>query len=484
MISKVFNEENELLPFKPIIYVVCLALAFRSSILVLNLYLDNSPTWGFLPRTAIAIAWSDFGRLLLPENFESLYGTTLEASLKTWYLNDRGLTILYVLIDKAFGHVTYFQIQVFQLIIDSLMVLPAMGVAKRVAGPTGAIVAGVAYALFLPQAQMTVSPDYNGWLGCAMITMIWIAVLLIEARKAGIILCLFSALVIVNFIGNEFRSVVALFSFGAAGWFWLVSIGAQRSLLLPKYRWKKIGMFVAAGMFVFMITSSINYISRGEISPIRSSLGHAFFTGVGQYPNPLGMTDLDSAPADWYVRETGVTDINYSLNTEYNEWLMERAKEFVSDYPVLYASMVVRRAWRILFPNMAFTVVTDILSYARSPRQLELAEMRKSLVAEHGWLSVTALTTILKADPAYIFGLCWRVLLLIILPIGLFSAIWLSRSRGAAVFATLPLAYGIITLSFVYVTPPVVTGIHAAVLPVSAAGLFLLFCRAKEMYSS
>ena len=237
-----------------------------------------------------------------------------------------------------------------------------------------------------------------------------------------------------------------------------------------------------AGVAVLLLSASTNFIVRGEYSPVRSTFGHAFFTGVGQYSNPLGMRDDDAAPVEWYARETGKKDTNNGMDPAYNSWLNMRAKEFISDYPVLYGSMVLRRALRIIFPNMAFTLVTDLPSYTRLPRQQELVEMRKSMVVNNGWLSLTTVVQLIKNDPAYVFGLVCRILLMILLPIGLFSAIWLSRARAVAVFACLPLAYGLLTLSFVYVTPPVVTGVHAAVLAVSASGLYLLSHRIKGWF--
>ena len=484
MNQKIFGDDIDALAPKIMFWVVVLALLFRFGILALNQYWDYQPHWGFLARTALAVAWSDFGTLPLPDGFGDMFKVTASGALKNWFLNDRGLVFLYVFIDKIFGHVTYLHIEIFHLFIDALMVIPVMWISNRIAGEKGAVVAGVSYALFLPQAQMAVSPDYNAWLGILMILMTWLTAMLIETKHKSKYFWLLCGLVLVNFIGNEFRSVVALFAFGAAGWFWLISVGVHHTIFLPVERWKPIVTFAASGIVVLLLSSTSNYMVRGEFSPVRSSFGHNFFTGVGQFQNPINMRDSDSAPIEWYTRETEKTYTNNTMDPAYNTWLTMQAKKFISDYPILYSSMVLRRALRILFPNMAFTLVTDLPSYTRLPSQLEFVKMRMSLVEKHGWLSKTTFVQLIKNDPAYIFGLGWRVFLLIILPIGLLSAICLARSRAAAVFFTLPLAYGILTLSFVYVTPPVVTGIHAAVLAVSASGLYLLFRRAKERYYS
>ena len=469
--------------FKFIVWVIVLALAFRFGILFLNEYWNYPPYWGVMARKALAVVWSDFGAHPLPEDFQELYNATLANAVSSWQLNDRGLTLLYAAMNKIFGQVTYLHIKVFHLVLDALIVAPVMLLANRISGSRGAVFAGIIYALFLPQAQMAVSPDYNSWLGGTMVLMTWLSVRIIEERQRTMFIVLLCMLIIVNYIGNEFRSIVALFAFGAAGWLWLVEVSVRRTLFLPKACWKPIIAFVIVGAAVMSISASVNYFARGEYSPVRSSFGHAFFTGVGQYKNPIGMSDSDKAPADWYAIETGKTDTNSTLDQAYNAWLSDQAKAFIVEYPALYSSMVVRRAVSILFPNMAFTLVTDLPSYTLLPRQKELVKVRKSIVAAHGWASMITLMELIKEDLSYVVGLGFRVLLLMILPIGIFSAIWLSKSRAVSVFALLPLAYGMITLSFVYVTPPVVTGIHAAVLSVSASGLYLLFCHIKEGFN-
>ena len=480
MKQQIFGDFVDPVALKVIVWVAVLALAFRFGILFLNEYWDYPPYWGVLARKALAIAWSNFGNHPLPESFQAIYHATAANAVSSWQLNDRGLTILYVAMNKIFGQVSYLHIKVFHLVLDALMVAPVMALANRISGSRGAVFAGIIYALFLPQAQMAVSPDYNSWLGAGMIMMTWLSVRIIEERQRSMFIVLLCMLVITNYIGNEFRSIVVLFAFGAAGWLWLVEVSARHTLLLPKACWKPIVAFAIVGVGVMSISASVNYIARGEYSPVRSSFGHAFFTGVGQYENPIGMSDSDKAPADWYVKETGKTNINSTLDQTYNAWLGKQAKAFVVEYPALYSSMVARRAASILFPNMAFTLVTDLPSYTLLPRQKELVKMRKAVVAEHGWASIATLIHLIKEDLSYLVGLGFRVLLLIILPIGIFSAIWLAKSRAVSVFALLPLAYGIITLSFVYVTPPVVTGIHAAVLSVSASGIYLLFRHIKE----
>ena len=482
MNHRIFGDDIDPSPLMIMFWIVVLALLFRFGILALNLHWDFEPYWGLRARTALVIAWSDFGMQPLPDGFGEAFNVSPEKVLQSWLFNDRGLNFLYVFMHKIFGGVTYVHIQIFHLFMDALIVVPVMWLSNRIAGKKGAVVSGVIYALFLPQAQMAVSPNYNSWLGDLMVIMTWLTAMLIEAKQKSKFIALLCALIVVNFIGNEFRSVVALFSFGAAGWFWLVSIGVHRTLLLPAERWTSIIALAATGVVVILLSSTSNYIVRGEYSPVRSSFGHNFFTGVGQFENPINMRDSDAAPVEWYARETGITDTNSTVDPAYNMWLNEQAKKFISDYPVLYTSMVLRRALRILFPNMAFTLVTDLPSYTLLPSQLEAVEMRKSLVKKHGWLSKKLFVQLIKNDPAYVFGLGWRVLLLIILPVGLLSAICLARSRAAAVFFTLPLAYSILTLSFVYVTPPVVTGIHAAVLSVSTSGLYLLFRHIKDRF--
>ncbi len=461
--------------------VFAFALVFRFAVLALNLFWDIPPHWGPLPRTALTLAWSDLGGTALPPGFENLYQFSLDHALATWSLNDRGLIYLYLLVDTLTGKVTYPQIQGINLFVDALMVLPVMAIANRVSGNVGAKVSGIAYALFLPQVQMAASPDYNSWLTVWMVLITWAVIEIQGVRDRYKYLGLVALLVVFSFVGNEFRSILALYVIGAAGWLWLVSMAHKQSVKIQFFHWRNVSVLVLVGCLAFGLAASANKLARGEFSPVRSNLGHNFFTGVGQYENPLGMRNDDSVPVEWYTKETGRTDVNNTLGVEYNSWLMDRAIEFIRAHPGLYASMVLRRALSIVFPNMALTFVADLPSYTRQPDQAALIEERQKLVAENGWASPVTISRLMEIHPEYVISLAGRVALMLLLPIGLLCAFVFSNAKRVTFFACLPLAYIVICLAPYYVTPPIVTAAHGATLGVSMAGWTLAFSRFRNI---
>ena len=110
MTTKLFGENIVPVATKTILWIIFLALTFRIGILLLNGYWDHPPHWGFLPRTGLAVAWSDFGTIPLPDGFEALFKVSLADAMRSWQLNDRGLTFLFVFMHKIFGQVTYLHI--------------------------------------------------------------------------------------------------------------------------------------------------------------------------------------------------------------------------------------------------------------------------------------------------------------------------------------------------------------------------------------
>lgn len=460
--------------------ILALAIAARGFVLLLNLYWDIPPYWQPVPRSALALAWSDFGAIPLGVDFTEKFRMTIEEALILWSINDRGVVYLFILVHKLIGPVFYIHIQTLNLLIDSLMVLPVISIARQIAGAGAAIAAGIAYALFLPEIQVAAAPDYNAWLSYSLIVMTWI-VMKITTSSYGILngqlWMLIGGLTLANIVANECRSISILFAVGAAGWLAFVSVIENRSLALPARRWQQIAALVLAGGMTLLAAAEANNLVRGEFSPVRSSFGHSFWSGIGQFANPYGIIEDDGVVAAFYERETGKTDFGHTGGVEYNAWLTKRAFEFIAEHRGLYASMVVRRALRIIFPNMAFTAVADLPGFTQLPDQKVLIERRKALVAKNGWASWNTLSELALINPGYILSLLFRVSLLLALPTGIFAALVMAPSKPRALMACLPLAYIVVTLSGYYVTPVVVTTAHSATLPVAIAGWFLILNR-------
>lgn len=460
--------------------IFALAVIARATVLLLNIYWDIPPYWESVPRVALALAWSDFGAIPLGADFAKTFHMNAEGALNYWPTIDRAFIYLYVLVHKVVGQVSFLHIQTLGLLVDALMVFPVISIARQIAGPGAAIAAGITYALFLPEIQMAAGANYNAWLTYSLIVMTWIAMKIFKTSygfSSTSFWLLIGGMAVANIAANELRSVSALFAVGAAGWLAMVSVIEMRSLALPMWRWQQIGSLVMVGVLTLFVAGVGNSIVRGEFSPVRSSFGHSFWTGIGQFANPYGVIADDGSVAAFYERGTGLTDTGYLGGVEYNAWLTERAFEFIEEHPGLYASMVGRRALMIIFPNMAFTPVADLPSFTRIPDQIKLIERRKELVAKSGWVSWDTLSEITRIHPEYIVSLLFRVGLLLVLPVGIFAALVMAPSKPRTVMACLPLAYIVITLSGFLVTPVVFTAAHSATLPVAVAGWFLILKR-------
>lgn len=472
-----------IVPVRYIGAILVLAVAARGLILALNILWDIPPLWDPLPRTALAVAWSDFGRIPLGAAFERTYQISVEEALRFWPLNDRGIVYLFLLVHKLLGPVTYLKIQTINLAIDCLMILPTMSIARQIGGPKAAIAAGIVYALFLPQIQVAAAPDYNCWLAYSMIVMTWIVFRISDSSSGfgdGNFWWLVGGLAAASVIANEFRSISILFTVGAAGWLGFVSVLECRSLRLPRWRWQQIAALILVGGVTILVAAGLNKLVRGEFSPVRSTFGHSFWSGVGQFANPFGLRENDGDVLAFYERETGLKDTSNTIGVAYNAWLAKRAVKFIKAHPGLYASMVARRAVRIIFPNMAFSAVADLRSYTSQPEQSRLIERRQELVATNGWVSWKTISELTRIDPGYIVSLVLRVSLMLALPVGLLAALIWGPARTQTVMACLPLAYIVITLSGYYATPVVITATHASVLAASVAGWFFLVTRASR----
>lgn len=474
------TDVSAVVPARYIWAILALAITARGLVLLLNIHWNIPPYWEALPRTALMIARSDFGKIPLSAAFENTFHMTVKEALEMWPFDDRGVIYLFVLAQKIFGRVSYLHIQILNLAIDALMVLPVVSIARRIAGPGAAIAAGIAYALFLPEIQVAAAPDYNSWLTYSLIVMTWISMkvfVLPFGFFSARLWLLIGGLIVANVVANEFRSISILFAVAAAGWLGFVSMIERRSLTLPAWRWQQIAALLLAGTVTIFAAAETNNLVRGEFSPVRSSFGHSFWSGVGQFANPYGLIEDDGVVAEFYKRETGRTDSRNTTGVKYNAWLTKRAFKFIEEYPGLYASMVVRRALKIIFPNMAFTAVADLPSFTRLPDQKRLIKRRKELVAKYGWASWNTFSELISISPEYVLSLIFRVILLLALPVGIFAALVMAPSKPRALMACLPLAYIIITLSGYYVTPVVITTANSATLPVAAAGWFLVLSR-------
>jgi hypothetical protein len=169
---------------------------------------------------------------------------------------------------------------------------------------------------------------------------------------------------------------------------------------------------------------------------------------------------------------------------EYNTWLSHRAVQFISENPLLYASMVIRRALGIVFPNMPVTVVADKPAYDMTTIELARTASRIKLQKQYGKISPTTIRILVSEDPFYIVGLFGRLLLMVLLPLGVILFLIFSKRRALGLHTLVPLVYHIITLSPIYATPIILIPPYAAILPVVCIGWWLACHKAYGLFSN
>lgn len=459
-----------------VLFLLLLAFAVRAVYLWYNIVvIDLAPIWTAPARHALLTAASDFGARPVSEAIEAYWGMNVKSALEVWHLNGRGLVLLYAVLFQLFGFATYTAVQIVYLLLDLAAAYFIIAIARRIGDETVAVVAGIIYAFFGAQIFMMANPSYDPWLTWGFITSTWAFLLLAPTRgrpplrKRDVLL--FATMFAFLFICNEFRTILALYGIAAAGWYILVRAAADRSLRLPRTVWQRAAAFLAVGCLVLIASSSINFAMRGEFSPVRSTVGHQFWTEVGQFANPFGLEDDDGSAAQFYVRESGKPHPSTVSDVAYNRWLKEKAGAFIRENPALYLSMVMRRALWILFPyKMPYNIVADYAGYNALPAEKERIAERLRLVEEHGRISWPTLTGLLRIDPGYAITGAVRVALALLLPFGYLSCFVFPGDRRSPALALLPIAYTLVTLSFFYIIPVVIGAAHAAAVPVAALG--------------
>lgn len=463
-------------------WIFLTAVIVRVGYLILNVVvLDLPPYWGWMARMGFTSAVTSFGTTDPGPGFEQHFNFDPKTVGASWGVSDRGIIYPHLLMKALFGTTSYLMVQVLQILIDLAMLFPVMAIARSLGGRGTAVAAGFAYAVFIPHVWNVANPDYNVWLTFGLILSTWLFIRFTVQRTGPLswptYLSFAAAFTAIGMATNEFRSVALLVPLAMAGWLWLSEVAGARSFWLSRPAAGRLLVLAVAGVAVILAASATNRLVRGDSTPVRSTLGHSFWAGVGQFPNPFGVTDDDGAVARFYQKETGRADSSNTSGLEYNEWLTQRAIRFVSENPGLYLSMVARRGLMILFPNVAFTLVADYPSFSRQPEEIARIDRRQQLVARNGFLSPKTLDALVSIDPWYLVGVAFRLLVMVLLPLGVGGALVFAGNRRAAFLASVPLAYLLVVFSPYYINIPVLISGWSATLPVWAAGLYLAASR-------
>jgi hypothetical protein len=440
-----------------LLWAILLALGARFAYFAYNLiFFDLPPYWNAMARAALDFVQGRADNMVLTE--------------------DRGIIAVYWILERITPPATHAKVRVLQIICDSTMVLAAAAIGRRIGGEAGGIVAAFTYALFPPGIYHANYPGYESWFAMSLLLATLLVIRVTEAPVRGLPLAV-AALAVLLAVAAQFRSISVLFGVAAGMWIPLAAILSDRRWP-RRAHWARAGACLLAGFVALGSSVAVNSFIRGDASPVRGTLGHSFWAGVGQYPNPFGVKSDDGSVAAFYERERGVKAPSYPAESiaEYDAWLVQRALRFIREQPGLYASMTARRAASILIPNLPVNLVADSPAFSGTQHEIERLNARRTLIADPGIFSPRFWVEMAAIDPGWIFGVAVRGTLMILLPFGYVLTLALGQ-RGIAILALLPVAYVTVILSPYYVTHAVVVGPHTASLPVAAAGFALLWKR-------
>lgn len=449
--------------------VLLAAILARCGYLGYNLALDLPPVWKYDARVALAAGNALAGAI--GEGAAS--AERMSVLIRDWMALDRGTGYLHALFAMLFGRSEYLHLQLANLVVDVLMVPAVMAQAKRMGGRRTARTAGLIYALYLPQIYLVAQPSYDCWLTFGFILTTGLFLDLWERLREGGPLPLGRLLLLTLTLAaaNQFRSVIVVYGLAMAGWVWLVETVARPAGILSPARLRMAGAFAAAAALGIGLSMAGNWIVRGEGSAVRSTFGHSFWAGVGQFENPYGVISDDGSVVAFYSRETGIADTENTMGRAYNDWLKSKAAEFIRTHPGLYLSQVARRALMVVFIDDGMYWVADqpSLHENHAAQEQDRRDRRLAILARDGHTPL-ALIHLAAADPEYALRLVLRLLVTASFPLGVALALVRLPDRRRTALACLPLAYGLVTIAPFYGPLLVDTSYYGALIPVLAAG--------------
>ncbi len=373
----------------------------------------------------ILAEWRDEGRLLDLEDIP----VPAEEHLSPEYLNEPGYAILLAGLWGLFGEQRWIYVRVLQILIDLGMIVLVYRIGLQAWNHRVGAAAGLLYAFFLPHVELVVRPHRDVWVTFAYILSVAVLLYLLRTshkRWVGPVILIAVSAGAVAWM----RSTIVLYGVACAGAFFLVR---------PKGEALRMGAFL--GLVLLLMLAPLvkrNYDTFGKLMITRGAVWHSYWAGIGQFPNPYGITEDDQHIAE-YFRKKDSTAV-YGTDA-YERVLKERAWEILKNKPLWYGSTVLRRAAVIILPKIGRAI------FFQSSNREETTGLHNQTLA--GW-----------------------VLLLIdgILAGGLFYGVWVFRhSWKILLLLGLPLLYTIVTLAPMYVVGRNILNVYFVTLLVAAA---------------
>jgi len=333
---------------KKILIILLVGLAIRSGLLIRHhhTYFLSGLTQGLLARNILE------GRgLVVGEKEGELLGELQSKKRKLVdtfeipvFENDRyfsqiydmpGHGILLAGLWKITQDYRYIYVQILQIIIDSLMVLLIFSICRSLFNEKIAIFASFLYAIYFPQAFLSVHPLRDCWVMFVAITIIYLIIRyhikpnITNALSVGLL----------TGLGTYMRPnlifialVISIFSI-----FYISKRLCLKLILVSS-------SVIAVTMLPWWIR---NWKVYHRFIPLSANFGHVMWVGLGVIPNEYGFVHSDEAATD-YVKNAGC---KFRYGTpEFGQLLLERALEVIKEDPIFYIGVLIHRVPVAVFP--------------------------------------------------------------------------------------------------------------------------------------
>lgn len=365
------------------------------------------------------------------------------------YTDETGYGFLLAAIWKIFGSKRWIYIRALQILIDIIMIWMIYEIGRCAFQKKVGLIAALFYACFIPGIEIAVRPHRDIWVTFLFITTVFLLLKsyylrtaisnLHRRRRYGIVL---SSTWIFVFIGAAtgfvtwMRSTVVLFVFFVAMVLFLVQ---------PRKQFVQ-STIVTIGTFLLVLSPLIvyNYSTFGKFMATRGAFWHAFWSGIGQMPNPLSLQEGDATIQQF----AHSLDSTTAYGTDYYEQALRReALRLITQHPGWYISSIMRRAAVIVFPKLG----RELFFMPTLPNN-QLGMINKKVTVP------------------------LLVVIDIILGSLFFAGLWLARKKGRLVLLLLiPYLYTLCTLSPFYVTGRNIANIYYTVFIFDALAITALW---------
>jgi len=242
----------------------------------------------------------------------------------------------------------YMYIQIFQIMIDCFMIFLIFLICKSLFNEKIATLSSFLYAIYFPQAFLSIFPLRDCWVMFVAITIIYLIICyhkkpnITNALSVGLLTGLgtymrpnliFIALVV---------SIFAIFYLGKRNCLKLLFISAivTAGVMAPWWarNWKVYHRFI----------------------PLSANFGHVMWVGLGVIPNKYEFVHSDEA-ADSYVKNAGY-EFRYGT-PEFSQVLLKRALTVIRKDPVFYIRVLIHRMPVAIFPGTQWGIEPKDFSF-------------------------------------------------------------------------------------------------------------------------